>query len=161
MRQIQTADLQTYRLAVLQTCRHADSTYDLSQFILKIILCNLRHSISCAVRLVRFDTWLLARLSFRNKIRTCASFEKTLSNYIANSIIRARSRQKYNFSDFFYFLKHQDRVNSPTNEACWIELIGYRTPGKNKLAAQRYSKDINKAFPTFGWLSRYPSSKLE
>ena len=42
-------------------------------------------------------------------------------------------------------------MNSPTNEACSIEFIGYRMPDKNKLAAQRYSKDINKAFPIF-WL---------
>ena len=78
VRQMQTADLQTQHTG-------------LSQFIVKIILCNLRHSISCAVGLVRFDTWLLSRLSFRNKIRTCASFEKTLSNYIiVDSIIRAR-----------------------------------------------------------------------
>ena len=49
VRQMQTEDL--------QTCRHADlQTQDtgLSQFILKITLCNLRHSTSCAVRLVRF-----------------------------------------------------------------------------------------------------------
>ena len=86
------ADLQTCRLADLQTCRPGDLQTQhtgLSQFILKIILCNLCHSISCAVRLVRFDTWLLSRLSFRNKIRSCASFEKMLSNYLANSIIRA------------------------------------------------------------------------
>ena len=101
VRQMQTADLQTCRPADLQTCRPAHlqtcrpadlqtQHTGLSQFILKIILCKFRHSISCAVRLVRFDTWLLSRLSFRNKIRTCASFGKTLSNYVANSIIRAR-----------------------------------------------------------------------
>ena len=85
------ADLQTCRLADLQTCRLPDSTYwpFPIHFIFIFKLCNLRHSISCAVRLVRFDTWLLSQLSFRSKIRTCASFEKTLSNYIANSIIRA------------------------------------------------------------------------
>ena len=91
------ADLQTCRLADLQTCRLADLQTQhtgLSQFVLKIVLCNLRHSISCAVRLVRFDTWLLSRLSFWNKIRTCASFEKTLSNYLANSIIRAKFWKK-------------------------------------------------------------------
>ena len=95
---LETSDLQCAtnadcRLADFQTCRPADLQTQhtgLSQFILKIILCNLHHSISCAVRLVRFDTWLLSRLSFRNKILTCASFEKTLSNYIANSIIRPR-----------------------------------------------------------------------
>ena len=37
------------------------------------------------------------------------------------------------------------QVNSPTTEACWIEFIGYRTPDKNKIAAQRYSQDINQA----------------
>ena len=93
VRQMQTADLQTCRPADLQTCRpaHLQTQHTgLSQFTLKIILCKFRHSILCAVRLVRFDTWLLSRLSFRNKIRTCASFGKTLSNYVANSIIRAR-----------------------------------------------------------------------
>ena len=67
------ADLQTCRLADLQTCRLADSTLTgLSQFILKIILCNLRLSTSCAVRLVCFKaTWLLSRLSFRTTVKTC------------------------------------------------------------------------------------------
>ena len=51
VRQMQTADLQT---------QHSG----LSQFISKIILYNLRHSTSCAVRLVCFKaTWLLSRLS--------------------------------------------------------------------------------------------------
>ena len=86
VRQMQTADLQTCRPADLQTCRPAElqtcrpadlqtwwTQYTgLSQFILKIILCNLRHSTSCAVRLVRFKaTWLLSRLSFRTTVKTC------------------------------------------------------------------------------------------
>ena len=41
------------------------------------------------------------------------------------------------------------RVNLPTTEACWIEFIGYQMPGKNKIAAQRYSQDINQALPIF------------
>ena len=117
---MQTADLQTCRPADLQT-QHSG----LSQFILKIILCNVHHSASSAVRLVGFnDTWLLSRLSFRNKIRTCASFEKTLSNYFAvDNIIKGKFLTKMQFERFFYILKYQDRVNSPTNEACWIEFM--------------------------------------
>ena len=46
-----------------------------------------------------------------------------------------------------FILKYQDWVNSPTTEACLIEFIGYRTPGKNEIVTQRYSQDIDKAFP--------------
>ena len=41
------------------------------------------------------------------------------------------------------------RVNSPTTKACWIELIGYPTPGKNEIAAQRYSQDVTQALAIF------------
>ena len=119
-----TCRLQTCRPANLQTCRMQTQLPGLSQFVWKIISCNLRH-FHIALPLSAWPGALLRILhTFAGVLQQQNSYVRQLciiSLHNLDSIIRGSFLQKYNFCDFF-FLHYQISGSGelPMTKSCWI-----------------------------------------